>query len=105
MNEEEIVKLINYKLSLDQSLKLVEKVTKKEIKDTLFAINNNKTLGLNGFGALFFKAAHNIMCKDFIATIRYFFISKNLLREVNYTTIFLIPKCFNLCFRVTACLM
>lgn len=38
-------------------MKMVREVTSEEIRKVIFAMDNNKALGLDGFGALFFKRA------------------------------------------------
>lgn len=57
MNEEELRKIINYKLPIDLANGLVEDVNAKEVKDTFLAINNNKAPNLDGFKMYFFKVA------------------------------------------------
>lgn len=95
LNEIEIEKIINYKLPPNQSMKFVEEIKEKKIKDMLVAMNNNKAFGLGSFKALFFKVAWDIISKNFIKVIKHFFNSRNLFREVNCTSLALILKCFN----------
>lgn len=68
-DEKEMAKLINYKIPLEMTESLVEEVMAKEIKDTIFGMDNNKALGLDGFGAYFFKVAWDIMGKDVVEVI------------------------------------
>jgi hypothetical protein len=66
-------------------------ITDDEIKKTLFSIPH-KAFGFDGYTSLLFKRSWDIISKDFIATMRYFFDSSTLPRCVNATRISLISK-------------
>lgn len=93
IDKEELRRMIDYKILNDIASDLTEEVDAKEIKDTLFVMNNNKAPVLNGFGVYFFKAAWEVIGEDFIKAIRHFFTTGHLLKEVNYRTFALMPKC------------
>lgn len=55
-------------------------------------IDNDKALGLDGFGAYFFKKAWHIIKQDVIATVQDFFRNNRMYRAVNCSSVTLIPK-------------
>lgn len=67
-------------------------VTHEEIKSALFAIDDNKALGIDGFNALFFKISWDIVKEDVSKVVQEFFTENKLLRVVNNTMISLVPK-------------
>jgi len=79
------------RIALDIMPTLDSYITDDEIKKTLFSIPH-KAFGLDGYTSLFFKRSWDIISKDFIATMRYFFDSSTLPRCVNATRISLISK-------------
>lgn len=82
-------------ISEEQAKSMVANVSDEEIKATLFSFGNDKAPGPDGFGAFFFKQAWEIIGDDVIQAIKSFFLGGHLLREVNVTSIALIPKCSN----------
>ncbi|KAL9232293.1 hypothetical protein vseg_007419 [Gypsophila vaccaria] len=72
--------------------KLMQPITGKEIKDTLFSIPDTKSPGPDGYTSRFFKDAWNEVGNDVIAVVKDFFAHKRLLRQVNATILTLIPK-------------
>lgn len=67
-------------------------VTGEEVKKALFAIDDNKAPGVDGFNAYFFKKAWNIIKVELIKAVQDFFQHNKLLRAVNNTVVTLIPK-------------
>ncbi|GKA34892.1 hypothetical protein Tco_0721321 [Tanacetum coccineum] len=84
--------LFTKKLSeLDASL-MVKDVTDKEIKDVMFGIDDNRSLGPDGDSAKFFKKGCSIVGKDICNSIIEFFSTGKILGEINATIISLVPK-------------
>lgn len=61
-------------------------------KVVLNSTPNNKTPGLDGFNSMFFKASWNIIKEDLYTAICDFFQTGKLLKEINVTSITLVPK-------------
>nr|GEV32451.1 hypothetical protein [Tanacetum cinerariifolium] len=76
----------------DSAVKLVKRISDKEIKMALFDIDDNKASGPNGYTSKFFKSAWSVVGKDRCAAIKEFFTSGKLLGELNTSIISLIPK-------------
>ncbi|KAL2897175.1 hypothetical protein RDABS01_038958 [Bienertia sinuspersici] len=64
----------------------------KEIKQEMFSIPPNKAFGLDGYNSHFFKTTWPIVGKDVIQVVRDFFNNGKLLKEVNVTTLTMVPK-------------
>ena len=73
-------------------MSLESPISDDEIQKVLFSLKDNKALDPDGFSVGFFKKAWSIGGSDSINAIRSFFISGRLLKQVNATTITLIPK-------------
>jgi hypothetical protein len=71
---------------------LVRDVFEIEIKNTMFSLGSEKAPGPDGFTACFFKKAWPIVGSDVCSTVKSFFHSGSLLKEVNSTIITLVPK-------------
>ena len=67
-------------------------VTPEEVKNALFSIHPNKAPDPDGFNTFFFQRVWHIIGDDLTATIKEFFVSGYLLKEVNHTSISLVPK-------------
>jgi len=67
-------------------------VTRAEIKRTIFSMNRNKAPGPDGYSTGFFHKAWPIVENGVAEAILEFFVTGNLLREVNSTIINLVPK-------------
>jgi len=65
---------------------------KKEIKEAIFSIGNDRAPGPDGFTSAFFKKPWQVIGEDVCRAIQDFFIHSRLLQEVNHTIIALIPK-------------
>lgn len=66
--------------------------TNQEIKESIFYIDVNKTLGLNGFNNHFYKEYWGIVSGEVCKTARHVIKMIKLERDVNGTHICLIPK-------------
>jgi hypothetical protein len=73
----------------------VQDVTRKEIKDVMFSLKNNKAPSSDGFNAGFFKRIWHIVREDVINVVNAFFQARRMLKKMNATTISLIPKVAN----------
>ncbi|XP_058776142.1 uncharacterized protein LOC131650449 [Vicia villosa] len=58
-------------LNSDQRRDLIKQVSEKEIKDALFEMGDNKSPGIDGYSAKFFKSCWSVIKEDLIRTIRY----------------------------------
>nr|GEU76060.1 hypothetical protein [Tanacetum cinerariifolium] len=74
------------------AIEMIREVSDQEIKDAIFSMGNDKSLGPDGYTAAFFKEARDIISKDVMLAIREFFVNGKLLKELNHTIIALIPK-------------
>jgi len=95
LNEEVVESAINLKLSSTQQHVLAQDVTREEIKHAMFNLKNNKALGPDGFNAGFFKRMWHIVGEDVINAVSSFFRTRRMLKEMNTTSISLIPKVAN----------
>jgi len=80
------------RLSRSQSMILDNPIIDEEIQKILFSLKDNKARDPNGFIVSFFKKTWSIVGSDTINVIQSFFFSGRLLKQVNATTISLIPK-------------
>ncbi|KAK4383971.1 putative ribonuclease H protein [Sesamum angolense] len=71
---------------------LVQSVTREEIKDAFFDIAEDKAPGPDGYSSGFYKAAWPVIGEEVVKAIVEFFITGQLLRQVNTTILALIPK-------------
>ncbi|XP_074265751.1 uncharacterized protein LOC141588195 [Silene latifolia] len=71
---------------------LLAPVTTEEIRDSIFSIPSTKAPGPDGYSSQFFKDAWEIVGPDVIAAIQNFFHHGQLLKQLNTTTLTLIPK-------------
>ena len=65
--------------------------TAEEIKAALFQIGPTKAPGLDSMNALYYKKYWHVIGDDVIAAILDFLNSGNMILEINYTHIVLIP--------------
>ncbi|GFY96655.1 hypothetical protein Acr_11g0009610 [Actinidia rufa] len=75
-----------------QAANLTRTVSDEEIRAALFRIGEDKAPGPDGFSSCFFKRAWDIMGKDFIAAVKEFFSSGQILKQINHSVLALIPK-------------
>ncbi|KAL9240981.1 hypothetical protein vseg_015142 [Gypsophila vaccaria] len=73
--------------------RLLMPITRKEIKEALFSIPDNKSPGPDGYTSKFFKDAWATIGEDMIEAVKDFFVHKKLLTQENATNLTLIPKC------------
>ncbi|KAL9233090.1 hypothetical protein vseg_008128 [Gypsophila vaccaria] len=76
----------------DMTNLLLEPITGQEVKDALFSIPDMKTPGPDGFTSKFFKDAWAVVGPEVIEAVRDFFTHKRLLKQINATSLVLIPK-------------
>ena len=86
---------INCNLSSTQQHVLAQEVIREEIKHVMFSLKNNKAPGPDGFNAGFFKRIWHIVGEDVIKVVSSFFQTRRMLKEMNVTSISLIPKVAN----------
>ncbi|CAL5213793.1 unnamed protein product [Lathyrus oleraceus] len=79
-------------LNVNQRGSIVALVNEKQILSTLHDISDMKALGIDAYGARFFKASWQNIKGDVIATMMDLFQNERLFRAVNYTVVTLIPK-------------
>ncbi|XP_074288901.1 uncharacterized protein LOC141614046 [Silene latifolia] len=72
---------------------LSKQVTSEEIKQVVFSIPNEKAHGPDGYTSKFFKDSWDIVDPDICAAVAEFFMTGQLLTQLNATNITLIPKC------------
>lgn len=65
--------LFTQKISLEDAVKMIVEVSDDEIKSAMFAIGDNKALGLDGYTAMFFKSAWFVVGTEVFAAIKRFF--------------------------------
>ncbi|GKD93483.1 hypothetical protein Tco_1373320, partial [Tanacetum coccineum] len=80
------------RLSLEDYEFMVRMVTNEEIKAVIFAMNDDKAPGPDGFSSKFFKTSWPIISNEVCVAICDFFRNGRLLKEVNATIIALVPK-------------
>ncbi|KAJ9536643.1 hypothetical protein OSB04_un000192 [Centaurea solstitialis] len=83
------------RLTLHESLAMLDPITDVEIKKAMFAIGNDKAPGSDGFSSKFFKAAWSEVGGDVEKGIHEFFYRSRMLVQLNHTLICLIPKSSN----------
>lgn len=69
-----------------------EKFSMEEIKDILFQLNADKSLGLGGFNAIFFQKCWSFLGSELWEAIEASRNVDNFFPEINNTFIALIPK-------------
>ncbi|GFS45411.1 hypothetical protein Acr_00g0095930 [Actinidia rufa] len=67
----------------------------KKSKAALFSIGDNKAPGPDGYSSYFYKHSWDIIAMDFTATVKEFFTSGEILKQINHAVITLIPKSKN----------
>jgi len=95
LNEEVVESTINLKLSSTQQHVLAQDVKREEIKHAMFSFKNNKAPGPDGFNVGFFKRMWHIVGEDVINAVSSFFQTRRMLKEMNATSISLVPKVAN----------
>lgn len=89
---DELQSLLPFCCSELQQNYLKREVTAAEIKAMLFSMPLNKSPGPNGYSVEFIRASWETVGEDIINAVREFFRNGRLLKDMNTTTIALIPK-------------
>lgn len=84
--------LFHKKVSKEEGCAMLRPVTKEEIKDALFDIDDDKALGPDGFSSKFFKAYWEIIGNEVCTVVKDFFDNGQMLNEINATVIALVPE-------------
>ncbi|GJQ97256.1 hypothetical protein Tco_0008395 [Tanacetum coccineum] len=79
-------------LSSDVANHMIRDVSDQEIHEAMFVMGDNKAPGPDGYIAVFFKEAWDILATDVTKAIKEFFTNGVLLKELNHTILALIPK-------------
>ncbi|XP_075092565.1 uncharacterized protein LOC142172779 [Nicotiana tabacum] len=82
-------------ISHQQRIRLCAEVTEHEIYEGLSSIGNDKSQGVDGYNAYFFKKVWSIVKSEVVEAIEDFFKTGKLYKKINCTTITLIPKTNN----------
>ncbi|XP_056688055.1 uncharacterized protein [Spinacia oleracea] len=82
-------------LSADSAQALVHPVTTLEIDLALKGIDINKAPALDGFNSQFFISTWDILKEDIYRAVQEFFATGRMLKQINNTTVTLIPKVQN----------
>ncbi|XP_026439065.1 uncharacterized protein LOC113337670 [Papaver somniferum] len=88
----DLINLIPSSITDRENELLLETPKDAEIKDTLFAMEGNKSLGSNGLPPNFFQDNWETIGEDLIKLVHNFFDTGYMLKEMNTTFISLIPK-------------
>ena len=80
------------RISSDEAQKLIQPISDQEIKEALFDFANDKSPGLDGIPAEFYKIHWDMIGASVQQAVRWFFSTGHLLREWNKTLLVLIPK-------------
>ena len=92
---ESILEGMPHSITPSMNENLTRSVNEEEIKSALFAMNPNKSPGLDGMTPLFFQKFWKIVKIDLVKAIDSFFYSGHMLKSMNHTLISLIPKVLN----------
>ncbi|KAL8115005.1 hypothetical protein AgCh_021723 [Apium graveolens] len=76
----------------EQRDELMQELTEEEVKEAVFAMQPEKSPGIDGLNPCFFQTYWNVVCKDVFEFCRQFFEHGSLPDEVNRTLVCLIPK-------------
>ena len=92
LNADEILNLVEQKVTEDMNTSLCMEFSEKEIADALFQIGPLKAPGPDGFLARFYQRNWAVLKTTVVAAIRLFFATGYMPSETNSTAIVLIPK-------------
>ena len=87
-----VSELVRFRVNESQCTSLGESVTEEEIREVFWSLKNGKAPGPDGYSVGFFKGAWDVVGQEVVAAIKSFFSSGELLKEINSTTIALVPK-------------
>ncbi|KAG7563869.1 Reverse transcriptase zinc-binding domain [Arabidopsis suecica] len=88
----DLQQLLPFRCSAVDQQSLIRTVTDEEIKKVLFSMPNDKAPGPDGYTSEFYKAAWEIIGKEFTLAIQSFFTKGFLPKGINSTILALIPK-------------
>lgn len=80
------------KASPELGIVLSQPVLEKEIHDTVFSMEDNKSPRLDGFTAYFFKSCWSVIRNEYYSAIKHIFETNYMPSGINATFICLIPK-------------
>lgn len=92
LNQEEVVNFCRT-VELEEVVNFCGTVELEEVVKVIKGSSSNKSLGPDGFNALFYKVCWPIIGSEVFDAISNFFEESNLLRQVKNNFITLIPKC------------
>lgn len=87
--------LLDNIITPEDNYELCAQVSDQEIHNAVFQLDPDKSPGPDGYPPLFFQKYWGIIGKSVIRSVKAFFHSGKLLKEVNHTFIALIPKIEN----------
>ena len=90
-----LVELLPKTVSVEGFTELVKTVTQKEVKASMFIIEEGKALRPDGFTGHFFQVCWSIISKKVVEAIEYFFTTGDMLHAFNSSIVALVPKCKN----------
>ena len=70
-------------------------MTREQIEQVLWSLNDDKAPCPDGYNAHFFKRAWSVIGDEMLCVMKDFFDNGSLLREINSTAIALVPKVQN----------
>ncbi|XP_057958730.1 uncharacterized protein LOC131151506 [Malania oleifera] len=79
-------------LNDEQAQQMIAPIADEEIKQAMFSIGDEKSSGHVGYTSCFFKKSWGIVGDEVILAVKEFFGHGKLLKQLNHTTIALIPK-------------
>ncbi|XP_074287953.1 uncharacterized protein LOC141613116 [Silene latifolia] len=77
----------------EHAISLLLPVTDEEVNRAIFSIPDIKASGPDGYTSRFYKDAWNVVGNDVTRVVQDFFTHRKLLKQINSTTLTLIPKC------------
>ncbi|XP_071714140.1 uncharacterized protein [Rutidosis leptorrhynchoides] len=84
--------LFSNRLPPDIAQIMIRPVDTSEVKDVVFNFGVDKSPGPDGYSAAIFKHAWDIIGDEVVEAIKDFFSNGQFLKEINHTTISLLPK-------------
>ena len=89
---EECLNAVSHKMTSNMQEVLSSEYSAEEIKAALFQMGPTKAPGSNGMNALFYQKFWHIVGNDVINVVLDFLNTGNMVPDINYTHIILIPK-------------